>query len=426
MLDLFTLFLQVSIVLLAGRAGGLVFRRFGQPQVVGEMAAGILLGPSLFGWLAPQTSAFLFPPASLPYLSALSQVGLVLFMFLVGLELDPRELRGLGHTAMLTSNASVVAPFCLGSLLALYLYPRLSDSSVQFLHFMLFMGAAMSITAFPVLARILAEHHLQRTRVGAIAIACAAANDVTGWCILAYIVFLIRQAAAGTPFWVTLAAILFYVLVMIFAIRPLLRFFERAYLRAGARVSDNAMAAIIFLTLASALCTELLGIHLLFGAFLMGVIMPKEHAFVHEVTTKLHSVTVVILLPLFFAYAGLRTRIGVGGDSEWWLYAALVIAVAIAGKLLGATLAARYIGLPWREAGTIGVLMNTRGLMELVILDIGFQIGVISEGLFSMMVLMALVTTCMTTPLLNWIYRHGIPGTVEEEQPSADPEPTAA
>jgi Kef-type K+ transport system membrane component KefB len=403
MLNLFQLVLQIAVILVAARIVGFLFQKINQPQVVGEMVAGILLGPSLLGWLAPGVSAALFPPSSLSYLNALSQVGLVVFMFVVGLALDPSELHGYGHAAVLTSHVSIVAPFCLGGLTALYLYPRLSDETVTFTGFALFMGSAMSITAFPVLARILTERGLLRSRMGTMAIACAAVDDVTGWCILAYIVVLVRVTHASRPAWVTIAGSLAYVLVMLLVVRRFLPVFERAF-RKRDRLSDNLIAGIVVLVLASALATEWLGIHLLFGAFLMGAIMPKTPEFTRYLLHKFESVTVVLLLPLFFAFTGLRTRIGVGSGSAIWFYSALVIAVAITGKLGGSMFAARLAGMPWREAASLGVLMNTRGLMELVILNIGLDIGVISPVMFSIMVLMALVTTFMTTPLLEWVY----------------------
>ena len=402
MLNLFQLVLQIAVILVAARVVGFLFQKINQPQVMGEMVAGILLGPSLLGWLAPGISAALFPPASLTYLNALSQVGLVVFMFVVGLALDPTELRGYGHAAVLTSHVSIAAPFCLGGMTALYLYPRLSDDGVTFTGFALFMGSAMSITAFPVLARILSERGLVRSRMGTMAIACAAVDDVTGWCILAYIVVLVRVTHSGRPASVTIGGSLLYVALMLFGVRRILPAFERAF-RKRDQLSDNLVAVIVVLVLASALATEWLGIHLLFGAFLMGAIMPKAPAFSRYLLHKFESVTVVLLLPLFFAFTGLRTRIGVGGGSIW-LYAAIVIVVAITGKLGGSMLAARLAGMPWRESASLGILMNTRGLMELVILNIGLDIGVISPAMFSIMVLMALVTTFMTTPLLEWVY----------------------
>jgi Kef-type K+ transport system membrane component KefB len=370
--NLFILTLQLAVVLAACRLTGELFRRIHQPKVVGEMFAGIMLGPSLLGWVAPHLSAYLFPPSSLGFLNALSQVGVVVFMFLVG------------------------------AFLALYLYPRLSDDGVSFTSFALFMGSAMSITAFPVLARILAERNMLASRLGTVAIACAAVDDVTGWCILAYIVVLIRSAHSSTSIWVTIGGILVFGLAMIHGVRRLLRGFETAYRKKGA-LSENLLALMMLLVLASSLLTEYLGIHLLFGAFLMGAIMPKEHRFVRYVLDRFETITVTLLLPLFFAFTGLRTNIGLVKGPQMWMYCALIILVATAGKLGGSTLASWLSGMPLREAAGLGTLMNTRGLMELVILNIGLDIGVISPALFSMMVIMALFTTFMTTPVLRLI-----------------------
>jgi Kef-type K+ transport system membrane component KefB len=402
MLNLFTLVLQIAVILGICRLVGGLFRKIHQPRVVGEMFAGILLGPSLLGWMAPSVSTYLFPAASLQYLNALSQVGVIIFMFLVGLGINPKELKHQGHAAVLTSHVSITAPFVLASCLALYLYPRLSDDSVTFTNFALFMGAAMSITAFPVLARILTERNMLASRLGTVAIACAAVDDVTGWCILAYIVVLIRAASETHSIWITLGGIVVFALVMIYGVQRALRGFERVYREKGA-LSENLVALMLLLVLAAALCTEYLGIHLLFGAFLMGAIMPKENHFVRYVLDRFETITVTMLLPLFFAFTGLRTNIGLVKGQEMWMYCVLIIVVATLGKLGGSMMAARLSGMPTREAAGLGVLMNTRGLMELVILNIGLDIKVISPALFSMMVIMALVTTFMTTPVLELI-----------------------
>lgn len=402
MLNLFTLVLQIAVVLAVCRLVGELFLRIHQPRVVGEMFAGIMLGPSLLGWVAPHFSAYLFPVSSLGFLNALSQVGVVIFMFLVGLGINPRELKKEGHAAVLTSHVSITAPFVLASVLALYLYPRLSDDSVAFSSFALFMGAAMSITAFPVLARILSERNMLGSRLGTVAIACAAVDDVTGWCILAYIVVLIRAAHSSTSIWVTIAGIVVFALAMIHGVRRLLTGFEKVYRKKGA-ISENLMALMLLLVLASSLFTEFLGIHLLFGAFLMGAIMPKERQFVRYVLDRFETITVTLLLPLFFAFTGLRTNIGLVKGPDMWMYCGLIILVATVGKLGGSTLASWLSGMPLRESVGLGTLMNTRGLMELVILNIGLDIGVISPALFSMMVLMALVTTFMTTPVLRLV-----------------------
>ena len=400
---LLLLILQIAVILVAARVVGMAFRRIGQPQVVGEMVAGILLGPSLLGWAAPDAFAVLFPPASLPALNSLSQIGLVLFMFLVGVEFDPVLLRGRGNAAVITSHVSIVAPFLLGTLLALPLYPRLSDASVSFTGFALFMGAAMSVTAFPVLARILTERNLLRTRLGAVAIACAAVDDVSAWTLLALVVVIVRAGAAEMPLWLTVGGSVVYVAFVVTVVRRLLAKLETYYLSRG-RLTQDMVAGIVLLLLASAWVTEWLGIHALFGAFVVGAVMPKHPRFTHELTDRLQDVTVVLLLPLFFAFTGLRTSIGLVQGTELWLITGLVVLVAVVGKLGGSAVAARLTGLTWREAGALGVLMNTRGLMELVILTIGLELGVISPALFTMMVLMALVTTFMTTPLLELVY----------------------
>ncbi len=398
--NLFTLVLQITVILFVCRLVGTIFRKIHQPRVVGEMFAGILLGPSLLGWMAPQFSAYLFPPASLGFLNALSQIGVVIFMFLVGLNINPKELKHQSHAAVLTSHVSITAPFVLAALLALYLYPKLSDDSVSFTNFALFMGAAMSITAFPVLARILSERDLLGSSLGTVAIAAAAVDDVTGWCILAYIVVLVRAAHQSTSIWVTLGGILVFGVVMIYGVQVLLRGFERTFRKYG-EISENRMAALLLLALISGLCTERLGIHLLFGSFLMGAIMPKDPTFVRYVLDRFETITITLLLPLFFAFTGLRTNIGLAKGPAMWGYCALIILVATLGKLGGTMAAARLTGMGWREATGLGALMNARGLMGFVILNIGLDIKIISPALFSMMVVMALVTTFMTSPILE-------------------------
>ncbi|MEK7832302.1 MAG: cation:proton antiporter [Acidobacteriota bacterium] len=394
---------QIATILIVARFMGWLFRRLHQPGVVGEMVAGILLGPSLLGWAAPAVSAALFPPDSLGSLNSLSQIGLLLFMFLVGLELDLKQLRELGRAAVITSQASIIAPFVLGFLLALYLYPRVSDQQVGFTGFALFMSIAMSITAFPVLARILTERDLLRTRVGALAIACAAVNDVAAWCVLAGIIVIVRSSALPLPLWMTLAGSGAFLLVMLFVVKPALRKLVTLYEKRGS-LSHDSLAVILLVTLASGWVTESLGLHALFGAFLAGVIMPRQREFTHEIWHRLESLTVVLLLPLYFAFTGLRSSFLLIVGAGMWFYCVVIILLAVIGKFGGSLLAARFSGMSWRESAAIGVLMNTRGLVELIILNVGLDLGVLSPALFSAMVLMALVTTFMTTPLLNLIY----------------------
>jgi Kef-type K+ transport system membrane component KefB len=401
--NLLLLLIQIGVILAAARTVGYLFRKLHQPQVMGEMVAGILLGPSLLGWVAPGLSAALFPPESLGFLSALSQFGLLLFMFLVGLELDPKILKGRTHAAFMVSNASILAPFFLGAILALYLYPLLSDQSVTFTHFALFLGTAMSITAFPVLARILTERNMLRTPLGAMAITTAAINDVTGWMILAVVVVLVRSSEVAIPLWLTFVGLIVYLLVMFYPVRWVLEKINAYTYRKG-HITHNVLALLLLFVLLSAWTTEWLGIHALFGAFLAGAVMPKSNMLVHGLAERLNDLAVVLLLPIFFAFTGLRTSIGLVNGAEMWFFTLLIILVAILGKFGGTTLAARWSGMPWRESGALGVLMNTRGLMELVLLNIGLDLGVLSPALFTMMVLMALVTTFLTAPLLELIY----------------------
>ncbi len=373
--------LQIIVIVVSGRALGILLKRIGQPSVIGEIAAGILLGPSLFGQVAPGAFAYVFPASSIPALQTLSQVGLVLFMFLVGLEFAPELLRERKHTVVVISHVSIIVPFLLGTALAVYFYPRLSDPSVSFRSFSLFLGTAMSITAFPVLARILTERDLMKTKMGSTALGSAAVDDVTAWCVLALVVLLVRAGSLAT-LGVQLALFALYVCAMIFVVRPLLR-------------SPGLTTSLVF-ALASAWITEQLGVHALFGAFLAGAIMPRNE----KLTAQMQGMT-MLLLPLFFAVTGLRTNVGGLSTPSLWFCCFLVLAVAIVGKLGGAMLSALAVGFGWRDAAAIGVLMNTRGLMEMVVLNIGRDIGVISPNLFTMCVLMALVTTAMTSPLLD-------------------------
>ena len=398
------LLVQVGLVLGVSRGVGLAVGRLGQPQVVGEMLAGIMLGPSLFGWLAHDTWAAVFPPASVVYLNALSQVGVIFFLFLVGLELDPKLIRNRGQAAVVISHVSIVAPFLLGAALTLVLYARLFNhaEAMRFESVALFMGAAMSITAFPVLARILTERNLHKSKVGAVAITCAAVDDVTAWCMLAVVIGLARANGLMSGLH-TAAMAAVYVAVMFVFVRPFLKRLKDQYDRRQ-RLTQSMVGFILIGVLASAYVTELIGIHALFGAFLLGAVMPKGTAFVRALTEKLEDFTVVFLLPIFFAYTGLKTQIGVLDSPAMWGFCGLIILTACLGKFGGSTLAARAVGMPWREAGAIGILMNTRGLMELVILNVGRELGVITDAVFAMMVIMALTTTALTTPILALVY----------------------
>jgi Kef-type K+ transport system membrane component KefB len=407
-----SMIIQIAIILVASRviAGG--FRRLRQPMVIGEMIAGILLGKSCLGWIAPQITDTLFPPDSLVLLNNISQVGLVLFLFVIGIKHDPMALHGRAKTAVLISHASITVPFALGTVLSLWLYPRLSDSRISFTEFALFLGTAMSITAFPVLARIIVERNLLETPVGSLALVTAAVDDVTGWLILAGVLLLVDQSDVSP--WIAVPGTILYAVFMLTIARRALsyaiHFFDRRFRRRHPDGDPQAgrqgvLAFGLIVAFASAAITEELGVHPLFGAFLAGVAMPKEPVIVETIVKRVEDVTTVLLLPIFFIVSGLRTRIDtLSGLSMWVMFAAILI-VAVAGKLGGASLAARASGRPWRESISVGILINTRGLVELVLLNIGYEAGIISQQLFTMMVLMAIVTTFMATPLFDRVYR---------------------
>ena len=397
--ELGTLLLQVVVIGFVARGLGWLFARLHQPRVVGEIVAGILLGPSLLGWLAPSVSAFVFPPAELGPLYSLSQVGLLLFMFKVGVDLDLRQLRKMGPAVVLTSNISILVPFLGGFALAWFLYSRLSSPTVPISVFAMFMGTAMSITAFPVLARILTERNLLHSKIGSIAISSAAVDDVTAWCLLALLLAKLRSHA-GTPLWFTMGGLIAYVALMTCGVRPLL---ARITTFQNETISTDFLALVLLFTFLSAWTTERLGIHALFGAFFAGLVLPRSEGLVHSVASKLETLSNAVLLPLFFAFTGLRTSVRLMSGATLWFYCGLIIAVAVSGKVLGCMVAARSAEMSWRQALSLGLLMNTRGLVELVILNVGLDLRVISPTLFSMMVVMALVTTFMTTPLLDLV-----------------------
>ena len=393
---------QLVAVILVSRALGRVMRRFGQPHVVGEMIGGLLLGPSVLGLFAPPVYAALFPIGSVRFLNALSQLGVLLFMFLVGLELDLRTLRGQRRVVTLSSHAGIAIPLWMGAALSLLLYPRLSNDSVSFTAFALFIGCALSVTAFPVLARLLAERGLTRTPFGALAIACAAVADITAWCLLAVVLAVAEGRLWGLHLWGSIgAAFVFVAFVLTIARRGLARLLASP--SASDCLTSDKLALVMLVALASAWVTEQLGIHALLGAFVAGLAMPKSEAFVASITARLEELLGVVLLPLFFAVTGIRMNLGSIDGSAMWLLCALIFLVATVGKAGGTALGARAAGLPWRDAASLGALMNTRGLMELVILNLGLENGIITRPIFTMMVLMAVATTAMTTPLLAWI-----------------------
>jgi K+:H+ antiporter len=393
---------QIIVILAMAGLFRRLFRRLGQPPVMGEMVAGIVMGPSVLGLIYPQAVAFLFPASSMETLRLLSQVGVVIFMFIVGMELNLRQVREKGSAAVMISHASIIVPFLLGTALSLFLYRDLAPAGTSFNAFALFIGVAMSITAFPVLARILEDRGLSKTQLGSIAITCAAVDDVTAWCILALVIALVKQAGIETSA-ITVVLTLIFAALMIFLVRPQLgRVIKDPDEQLHRRRLIPVILAFVFVC---ALITETIGIHALFGAFVAGVVMPPSAEFRIFLKDKLDAFGSYALLPLFFAFTGLRTQIGLLTEWQDWVMCAVIILVAIAGKLGGSMLMARWTGMRWPDAFSIGVLMNTRGLVELVVLNIGYDLGILSGRIFAMMVLMALVTTFMTGPLLSLVRR---------------------
>ncbi|WP_112263236.1 cation:proton antiporter [Lentzea terrae] len=385
------LLLAAGVVVVGVRAVGWLFGRFGQPRVMGEIVAGILLGPSVLGVLLPAVETYLFPGQVVGGLRTVAQFGLVLFMFLVGLEMDLGELRGSGRTVTVVAQASIAVPMVLAIGTAVLIYPRFGGG-VSPVAFSLFFGAAMAVTAFPVLARLLLESGLAKRRVGVISLACAAINDLVAWVLVAVVVAVSGASGPG-PVLLTLGLTVVFVAGMLLVVRPLLR-----------RWGEPPVWAVLCLTLLAAWVAEQIGVHAIIGSFLAGLVMPRRAEWQRWLHDRISVVVGNLLLPIFFVVVGLSTRV----DELTWAGAVLVVivtAVAVLGKLGGSAVAARIAGERWRDAWTIGVLMNTRGVTEIVILTTGLQLGIISTTMFTVMVLMALITTVMAAPVLNLLER---------------------
>jgi Kef-type K+ transport system membrane component KefB len=393
------LFLQLFVIIAAASLAGAAASRLGQPAVVGEMIVGILLGPSLFGLVAPHAFGFLFAPSTLVPLQLFSQIGVCLFMFAVGMELDVTHLKRQVQTAIVVSHSSIVIPYLMGVALALFLYESLAQPGASFTAFALFMGISMSITAFPVLVRILRDRNLFSTPLGATATACAAVDDVTAWTILAFVVAIARATSVGGAVF-SFGLVFLFIGLMLVIVRPgLFRGLGVAALERP-EPSKISLAVVLTVVLAAAFCTELIGIHALFGAFLAGVIMPKTGGFREKLAVRVETISSVLLLPVFFVFTGLRTQVGLLSGPSDWAVCGIIIAVATVGKLGGSAIAARITGMDSRTSWQLGALMNTRGLMELIALNIGYEMGILSQRIFAMLVIMAIVTTTMTGPLL--------------------------
>src|SRR5213082_587187 len=385
--------LQLVVSLVVVQIFGYLSGRIGQQWVIGEILAGLALGPSLLGAFWPGLKIQLFPAAALPTLQTLGDIGLVLYMFSLGARLDTHLMLRQSRTAIVTSISTILLPLLLGALLGLFLYPGLAGQHANLVSFILLVGTAMAVTAFPVLARLLAEKDMLGTRVGMLALTCAAIDDVIAWCLLATVVALIH-AKGLTSSLLTIGLTILFIGFMLGMLRPLLAYADRRI-----QSKQVLVALSIILLLLSAYATNAIGIHPVFGAFLMGIILPRRTVFIEQVRS-LDQVNNLLFLPLFFVYSGLRTQIGLISAPALWLICLLVLAVACAGKILSGSLSVRWMGESWRESLSLGVLMNTRGLVDLIVLNIGLDLGVLSPTLFAMLVIMALVTTMMASPLL--------------------------
>ncbi|KAA0128555.1 cation/H(+) antiporter [Chryseobacterium sp. SN22] len=411
---------QIVTIIMVAKLFGWICIKLKQPSVIGEMIAGIVLGPSLFGMYFPELSALIFPKESLPNLQFLSQIGLILFMYIVGMELDLSVLRKKAHDAVVISHASIIFPFALGVGLSYFIYKEFAPDGIQFSSFALFIAIAMSITAFPVLARIVQERNLHKTKIGTVVITCAAADDITAWCILAAVIAIVKAGSFSGSVFVILMAVL-YVFIMIKAVRPFLARIAEA--QKGKGFISKALVAVFFLILIiSAYATEVIGIHALFGAFMAGAIMPENVKFRSLFIEKVEDVALVLLLPLFFVFTGLRTQIGLLNDPHLWKIGGFIILTAVVGKFVGSALTAKFLNLSWKDSLTIGALMNTRGLTELIVLNIGYDLGVLGPELFAMLVIMALFTTFMTGPcldLINYLFK-GKKSSLEDEDENSE------
>lgn len=401
---------QMAIVLLVTVACGWLALKLGQARVIGEIIGGILVGPSVFGRFAPHLSAQIFPISSFGPFETLSTVGLVLFLFLIGMELDYKQLYQQRVTALMASGMSILLPFAMGALLAHSLRIRFAPHGIGSLPFVLFLGISMSITAFPVLARILEERHLQATALGTTAILCAAVDDVAAWSLLAFALALIGNADASSSLLLRFGGLVVYLVVMLGVIKPLGAFL--ASRRKTTELSLELLGVVVAGALVSAAATDKIGVHPLFGAFLAGVCFPRVPEWQFALRERLDMIVSVLLLPLFFALTGMRTRLDLLNDVSMWLWAGVVLAAAVFGKMGGAALAARWTGQSWRDAVALGALLNTRGLVELIVLNIAYSVGAFTPTLFTMLVVMALVTTMITTPILSAL---GIRGTARKK-----------
>ncbi len=392
------LLMQITVILIVSKIFGQLFRLIGQPTVIGEIIAGIVLGPSLLGWLLPNWAKLIFAPGSMGILQMLSQLGLILFIFVVGLELDIKQLKQKAIKSIVISHSSIFVSLIFGFALAIGLYQFYSPPTITFLPFALFIGIALSITAFPVLVRIVQERGLTNHPIGALAISCAAIDDISAWLMLSVAIAIVK-AGSPTAAWLSIGLSIVYVCAMFLVVRPLIT-------KLASKLTPHSSATfsiLLVIMIVSAWITEIIGIHALFGAFLAGIACSGLVNIKTVIISKIEDLALLLLLPLFFAYSGLKTQIGLLSTPMDWAICGLIIIVAILGKLIGSGIAAKAVGESWYDSATIAILMNARGLVELVVLNIGYDLGVLNQTLFTMLVLMALVTTFMTGPSLDLI-----------------------
>lgn len=387
------IFIQLIVILLAVQVFGYLGQCVGQPRVIGEILTGLALGPTLLGAILPQVEASIFPSSAMPTLQTLGDIGLVLYMFSLGTHIDTHAMLKQGRKATIVSLSGVLLPLALGGVFAFFLYPEFAGSKANLVSFMLLVGTAMAITAFPVLARILEERGMLATRIGVLALICAAIDDVVGWCLLAFVIAFIHATGAASVA-MTIALLGLFVAIMLGVVRPLLFFADRHL-----KSKPALMVLTMVLLLSSAYATNAMGIHPVFGAFMMGIILPRRTVYIEQVR-YIDQANMLLFLPLYFVYNGLRTHIGLINSPALWLLCALVLMVACLGKIAGGSLSLKVLGESWKESLTLGTLMNTRGLVELIVLNIGLDLGVISPTFFAMLVIMAVVTTMMTPALL--------------------------
>jgi Kef-type K+ transport system membrane component KefB len=392
-------FLQLAVILGVCRLAGALFKRLGQSQVVSEMVAGMLLGPSLLGWLTPEISAYLFPAQSKAIIFTVSQVGLVLYMFLIGVEFDVGLIRRRLGTAVSVSIAGIAVPFVLGGSIALLIARdrQLFSAHASVLQIVLFTGACMSITAFPMLARIISEQGLSKTSLGTLALAAGSVDDAAAWCVLAIILAAFQSDAMIAVYAIAGGAT--FVVVVLSVVKPLLLPLGRKVEQAG-RMGPDVLVFVLMLLMVSAWFTDRIGIYSVFGAFIIGVAMPRER-FASELKRMIQPLTTTLLLPVFFVYSGLNTKLGLVSTPYLWLLALVILAASTLGKGGACYLAARLHGETHRQALAVGALMNARGLMELIILNIGLERGLIQPAMFAIMVMMAIVTTLAATPIFE-------------------------